>query len=181
MNIVFGVRWYQRFAAASGVCCGPQFGRILGHQGCSHAPALAIGWQIGLVEETGKQYKITEIHGNRQINVGLWNVTGLWSVGLEETMGPHIDGTANYHLGQLQWCYDHGNETWWIETGRLQGIVRIHDRVHAVIHDNKPAGRWGIFGVGEPRIDEHRDVMIPVQEDQRLFTQHNEDGIAQFG
>lgn len=52
--------------------------------------------------------------------------------------------------------------------------------MHTVVHHNEPTRRAGVFRVAEPRVDQHRDVMIPVQKDQRLLAQHNEYRIAQF-
>lgn len=52
--------------------------------------------------------------------------------------------------------------------------------MHTVIHHNEPTRRAGVFRVAEPWVDQHRDVMIPVQKDQRLLAQHYEYRIAQF-
>lgn len=158
-----GRRWWH--------CCHHfgwcwQFCGILCSQRSSHTSALfALRRQVGLIKESCKQNKITKVHGNGQINIRLWYITRLRSMGLEETIGPHINGTANDHLCQLQWCYNHCYKTWWIKTCRFKGIVRIHYRMHTVIHDNEPTCRWGIFCVWEPWIDEYSNVMVPVQED----------------
>lgn len=53
--------------------------------------------------------------------------------------------------------------------------------MHTVVHNYEPACGTSVFCIAEPRVDQHRDVMIPVQEDQRLFAQHYEYRIAQFG
>lgn len=100
---------------------------------------------------------------------------------LEEAIGPHIDRTADNHLRQLQRRDDHGNEAWRIEARRLQRIVRVHHRVYAVVHDDEPTRRRGVLGVREPGVDEHSDVVVPVQENERLLSQYNEYCIAEFG
>lgn len=49
-----------------------------------------------------------------------------------------------------------------------------------VVHDDEPARRRRVLGVREPGVEEHGDVMVPVEEDQRLLTQHYEHGVAQL-
>lgn len=95
-------------------------------------------------------------------------------------MRPDVDGTADDHLGELQERYHHRDEAGRVELERAQRVVRVHQRVHAVIHDDEPARRGGVLGVGEPRIHQHSDVVVPVQEDQRLLTQNDEDRVAQL-
>lgn len=99
---------------------------------------------------------------------------------LQESIRPHIDRTADDHLCQLQRRDDHWDEAWGIEASRLERIVAVHHGVHTVVHHNEPAGGTSVFGVAEPRVDQHSDVVIPVQEDQWLFTQYDEYRIAQF-
>lgn len=137
-------------------------GRILGSQGGGHATALAAaGRQVRLVEEAREQDKVAEVHGDRQVDVALRNVTRLGAVRLQETVGPHIDRTPNDHLCQLQRRDDHGNESRGIEAGSLQGVVAVHHRVHAVVHHDEPACGAGVFRVAEPRVDQHGDVVVP--------------------
>ena len=43
----------------------------------------------------------------------------------------------------------------------LEGVVGVHDGVHDVIHDDEPAGRGRVFGVGKPGVNQDRHVMVP--------------------
>lgn len=95
-------------------------------------------------------------------------------------MRPDVDCTANDHLSQLQGGNQHGNRTRRLEVQGTQSIVRVHHRVDAVVHHDEPTGRGGVFGVREPRVHQHSDVVVPVQEDQWLFSEHDENSIAQF-
>lgn len=61
-----------------------------------------------------------------------------------------------------------------------QGVVRVHKRVNTIIHHDEPASRRCVFSVGEPGVHQDGDVMIPVQEDQRLFAENDEDCIAEL-
>ncbi len=53
--------------------------------------------------------------------------------------------------------------------------------MHDVVHDDEPSGGRGVLGEGVPRVEQHGDVVVPVQEDERLLPQHDEDGVAQLG
>lgn len=96
-------------------------------------------------------------------------------------MRPHVDCTAHDHLSELQRRDQHRDETGRIEAHGTQGVVRVHQRVHAVVHDDEPPGGGSVFRVAEPGVHQHGDVVVPVQEDQWLFSQHYEDRVAQLG
>ena len=48
------------------------------------------------------------------------------------------------------------------------------------VHDDEPPGGGGVLAEGVPAVDEDRDVVIPVEEYQLLFPQHDEDGVAEL-
>ena len=48
------------------------------------------------------------------------------------------------------------------------------------VHDHEPPGGRGVLAEGVPAVDEDCDVVVPVQEDQLLFPQHNEDGVSKL-
>lgn len=130
--------------------------------------------QISHIEESCKQHKVAKVHGKRQFDVDRWNVAATWVAlvvlyRLYVIVGPKVDGTADNHLCQLQRCDDHWNETWRFVAHGTQCIIRIHHRMHAIVHHNEPSGRRRVFGVGKPWIDQYGDVMIPMQKDQRLL------------
>lgn len=52
--------------------------------------------------------------------------------------------------------------------------------MHTVIHDDKPARRGGVLRKRVPSVQQHGDVVIPVQEDQRLLAQHDEHRVSQL-
>ena len=49
------------------------------------------------------------------------------------------------------------------------------------VHDDEPAGGGGVLAEGVPAVDEDGDVVVPVEEDQLLLPQHDEDGVPQLG
>lgn len=73
-------------------------------------------------------------------------------VGLEVDVRPVINEAADYHLGDLQRGDQHHNEPGREEAHGPGSVVRVHQRVHAVIHHNKPASRRGVLLVGVPRV-----------------------------
>lgn len=139
------------------------------------------GRQVRLVEEAGEQHKVAEVHGNGQLDVDRRYVARGAAGGGQEVVRPDVDRTADDHLQQLQRRDHHRDEARRLEAHGAQRIVRVHDRVHAVVHHDEPARRRRVLGVREPRVDQHGDVVVPVQEDQRLLAQHNEQRVAQLG
>lgn len=137
--------------------------------------------QIRFVEEARKQHKVAQVHGNRQFHVDRRDAARRPPDGGEKIVRPDVHRTADDHLQQLQRCDHHRNEARRLEAHRAQRIVRVHDRVYAVVHDDEPARGRRVLGVREPRVDQHGDVVVPVQEDQRLLAQHNEQRVAQLG
>lgn len=147
------------------------------------APGLALAGvrrQVRAVEELRKQYEIAKVHGDRQLDVHRRDVTRA-AGRLDERVRPNVDRTADNHLRELQRRDQHRDEAGRIEAHRAQGVVRVHERVDAIVHHDEPPGGGRVFRVAEPGVHQHGDVVVPVQEDQRLLAQHNEDCVAQFG
>jgi hypothetical protein len=147
-------------------------------RGCELLALAGVARQIRQVEEPREEDEVAGVHGDGELDVSGRDVAGGVTGLLEETVRPDIDGTTKDHLCQLEGCDDHGDETGRAEFQRTQSVVGVHQRVHTVVHDHEPAGGGGVFGVGEPGVHEDGDVMVPVEEDQRLLAQHDEDGVA---
>lgn len=52
--------------------------------------------------------------------------------------------------------------------------------MHTVVHDDEPPRRRGVLREGEPGVQQHGDVVVPVQEDERLLAQHNEHRVPEL-
>lgn len=168
-------------AAAGRRLAGGQGGGCRGHHSCSALLALARGGrEVGAVEELREEHEVAEVHGDRELDVHRGDVAAA-AGRLDERVRPHVDRTAHHHLRQLQRRDEHRDEARRVEAHRSQRVVRVHERVHAVVHGDEPARRRGVLRVAEPGVHEHGDVVVPVQEDQRLFPQHNEERVAQLG
>lgn len=111
------------------------------HRRCRELFAFAgIARQIREVEEAREENEVAGVHGDGEFDVGRRDVAGGMSGLLEESMRPDVDGTADHHLRQLQGGDDHRDEAWRAEFQRTEGVVGVHQRVHAVVHDHEPAG-----------------------------------------
>lgn len=100
---------------------------------------------------------------------------------LQVTVRGVIDETADEHLDQLTGRDEHGNGLRRPVAHCPARVIRVHHRVHRVVHHDEPSGGRRELVVRKPRVHQHGDVMVPVQEDERLFSQHDEYGVAQFG
>jgi len=100
---------------------------------------------------------------------------------LLDLVGPDVDGGAHDHLSELQRGDDHGDEFRNVDAERFQGIVGVHDGVNQVVHADEPAGCGDVVGVRVPGVQEHGHVVVPVQEDERLLPEHDEDGVTELG
>lgn len=85
-----------------------------------------------------------------------------------------VNDTAYQHLRDLGQGDEHGKLPRDSETSRSQGIVRVHQGVHAEVHGHEPTTPGNHVLVGVPGVQEHSDVVVPVQEDQLLLPQNNE-------
>ena len=59
-------------------------------------------------------------------------------------------------------------------------IVGVHDGVNAVVHHHEPSAGRGESDIGVPGEPEYSHVVIPVEEDQLLLPENNEDCVHQF-
>lgn len=184
IGIIVVVQQRRLETASAGLAEARPRGQAGGGRGNdARAPGLALAGvrrQVRAVEELREQHEIAKVHCDRQLDVHRRDVARA-ARRLDEGVRPNVDGTADNHLGQLQRRDEHRDKAGRIEAHRSQGVVRVHQRVDTVVHHDEPARRGRVFRVAEPGVHQHRDVVVPVQEDQRLLAQHNEDRVAQLG
>ena len=89
-----------------------------------------------------------------------------------------INDAAYQHLNDLGQRDEHGELPGDAEARRAQGVVGVHHGVHAEVHRHEPAAPRDHVLVGVPGVEEHSDVVVPVQEDQLLLPQDDEYGIS---
>lgn len=135
--------------------------------------------EVVVVEESGKEDEVTCVHEQREFDILIRDPT--FKSRLFYLVRPDIHKTTYNHLDQLQACDHHrdGAGNWKFDG--FEGIVGVHNGVNQIIHDNEPSCGSSVFRIGVPCVQEHGDMMIPVQKDERLFPKYDEDGVAQLG
>lgn len=136
---------------------------------------------VRVVKELSEQHKVTEVHGRRQSDVQFGHPARLRATRLQVTIRSVVYEAPDQHLRQLACRDEHGHPGGWPIAHRPGRVIRIHHRVHRVVHNNEPPGRRRELVVREPRVQQHGDMMVPVQKDQRLFAEHDKYGVTQFG
>lgn len=126
---------------------------------------------VGLKEEVAEEHKVAEVHEWGPEDVLKVRVTLVMLHPVEDQV---VNDTAHQHLSDLGQGDEHGKLPGNSETGCSQGIVRVHHGVHAIVHGHEPTTPGHHVLVGVPGVQEHSDVVIPVQEDQLLLPQDNE-------
>jgi len=89
-----------------------------------------------------------------------------------------VDHAAGQHLADLAQCDEHGQAPGHLEAGRPRCVVGVHERVDQVVHGHEPAAARHHVLVGVPGVQQHRDVVVPVEEDETLLPQDDEEGVA---
>ena len=84
------------------------------------------------------------------------------------------------HLQDLAEGDEEGGEPLGHHVEGLQTEVAVHDSVHGVIHGDKIQTRSSHGGVRAPAEQQHGHVVIPVQEDKGLSTEHDKRSVNQL-
>lgn len=116
---------------------------------------------VGLEEEMAEEHKVAEVHEGGPEDVLKVGVT-LAIVVLHPGEDQVVNDTAHQHLGDLGERDEHGKLPGDAETRGPQGVVRVHDGVHAIVHRHEPTTPGHHVFVGVPRIQQHSDVVVPV-------------------
>jgi len=144
---------------------------------------FGLGRFLGFVEvrgvkKLGEQQQVTKVHQRRHRDIDLGHPARLLATGLQVTERGVVDEATDQHLRQLTGRNEHGYLLGHPVTHGAGRVVRVHHRVHRVVHDNEPPGGRRELRVREPRVQQHGHVMVPVEEDERFLAQHHEYGIT---
>lgn len=52
--------------------------------------------------------------------------------------------------------------------------------MNTIVHNDEPTRRRCVLSKGVPGVEQNGDVVVPVQEDQRLLTQYDEHRVAEL-
>lgn len=66
------------------------------------------------------------------------------------------------------------------ESHGAECIVGVHEGVHREVHGDEPAAGRCLVLHRVPGVDEHGGVVVPVQEDELLFAQDDEERVDEF-
>lgn len=104
---------------------------------------------IGLKEKMAEEHKVAEVHERGPddvLHVGM--ALAMLHPGEDQV----IDHATDQHLSDLRQGDEHGELARDPEAGSPQGIVRVHDGVHSVVHGHEPAPASHHVLVGVPRV-----------------------------
>lgn len=90
-----------------------------------------------------------------------------------EVHQPH-HGQPHHHLQDLRGRDEHSAGPGHPQAGRSHCVVRVHEGVDGVVHGHEPAAAGHLVSVGEPGVDQHGDVVVPVKEDEALLPEDDE-------
>jgi len=139
---------------------------------------FALGCEVCVVEEVAEEDEVTGVHHEAVSQVVK---RGLAEVATRlDLICPHIDKGTEHHLHNLEGSDGHADGPRDAEAEGTEGVVRVHEGVHCVVHHHEPATRAQVVGVAVPHVDQGGDVMIPMQEDQLLLPQHDEQSVPEF-
>ena len=137
---------------------------------------------ITLEEEFQKQKQVTAVHDERShIVVGGQPAILNRFCNPQQVAACYRNGDSDNHLRDLRNRNVHRLEGLGLAIDRHQEVVKVHNRMHSVIHDTKDQADRCLGDVGSPAIQQHGDVMVPVQEYEFFLVDHNEERVKEFG
>lgn len=117
-----------------------------------------------------KEHEVAEVHEGTPKDVG---DVGMALALLHPSEDQVVDDAAHEHLRDLRQRDQHGKLARHSEAGGPQGVVRVHDGVHSIVHGHEPASTSYHVLVRVPRIKQYGNVVVPVEEDELLFPKNN--------
>mmetsp|Transcript_21401 Transcript_21401/g.46478 ORF Transcript_21401/g.46478 Transcript_21401/m.46478 type:complete len:159 (-) Transcript_21401:428-904(-) len=88
---------------------------------------------------------------------------------------------TNEHLTELHERNDDWVEPLGSHFNSHEEVIPVHYRMDGVVHHNEKEARGGGISVRKPAVEEDGNVMIPMQKDERLLMDDNEECVEQFG
>ncbi|KAG9338533.1 hypothetical protein JZ751_025589 [Albula glossodonta] len=131
---------------------------------------------VGLEEELAEEHEVAKVHERGPddvVHVGR-ALLALLQPGIHQV----VHHAAHNHLGDLCKSDEHGELARYAEAGCPQCIVGVHDRVDKIVHGHEPATTSDHVLIGVPGVQQYCNVVVPVQEDQLLLSQHYEQSVT---
>ena len=139
---------------------------------------MFLGLEVSANKELQEQKEVAAVHDKRRRVVFTLNQAG--RIRLVVVKSSQRARHTDDHLRDL--CHRNPDrvEPLRSELHRHQEIVTIHDCMDGVVHHNKEDSRWRCRHVRMPAVQKDGDVMVPVEEDQRLLVNNNKERIDKF-
>ena len=132
---------------------------------------------VELNEQRGKQHKVAAVHAQPHSNCAPVHPAALLRE-VTVVVGVEHHHRADHHLQQLRTRDERGDGANHLtQTQRTHEIVEVHNGVHGVIHAGKPEPTRNERHAGVPAEYRDSEVVVPVQEDDRLLGQDKENGV----
>ena len=134
-----------------------------------------LGLEVAPDKELQKEEKIASIHDKGCRVVFLFDFAFL--VCAVKIESQHGDDDTDNHLRNLETSDNHRVEPLGAEFHGHQKVIAVHASVNTVVHGDKE-NSWRRGGdIRMPAIKQNRDVMVPMQEDERLLVNNDKEGI----
>ena len=134
--------------------------------------------KVASYKKLQEEEQIAAIHDKRSRIVFLFNLAFRISVVVVKT--DESDSYADHHLRNLESSDNHWVEPLWAKVHCHQEIVAIHRSMYTVVHHNKEDARRRSCNVRVPAIKQNGDVMVPMEENERLLVNYDKESINKF-
>ena len=115
-----------------------------------------------MIEEVEEEYQVRHVHGQAKVD------EGIRSIAFDSTcllyQGSDHGGQSQDKLGQLEDCDHLCHPARDPHPSCLQGVVGVHDGVYGVVGGTRPSGDGRRCCRGPGTVEQHRGVVIPVEE-----------------
>jgi len=134
--------------------------------------------EVGVNEELCEEDKVRAVHGEGDFGRALRDPTHLSA--LIEKVGVVSNEAAKDHLNDLRGGDYHRNVLRHPDPQSTEEVVGVHHGVDNVVHADVPSSWSDALCECMPRKQQYSDVMVPVEEDEVLLPQDNEDSVSQL-
>lgn len=127
--------------------------------------------QVRIDKEFRKESKVGNVDDDSGIETRVGDVTGV--AHRFGVISVECDECSHHHLQYLRDRNRHGKLAWNSHSQRPECIVAVHDRMDHVVHIAVPSASGRFVRIAIPGEDEHRGMVVVVQEDQFLFPKNH--------
>jgi hypothetical protein len=134
---------------------------------------------VPLDKKLHKQHQVASVHDQGSRIVFRFQSTLLFIARRQhETEGSNDH--ANNHLRDLGYGNPDAVEPFGLALDGHQEVIKVHEGVNSKVHGDKEQTSRGLGDICMPAIQQNRNVVVPVQEDERLFVNDNEKCVQEF-